>query len=146
MLCIHYQSTMKKQTCYLFIVACVYEIGKVFYLASFTTHFSDDLLFFKYSALAALCVPVLPWFMLLVQKNTVTEWLFMQSLLKFLTICGEFLYIFHRGFAIMDNVVNAAHSNAGLIKAVFLFLAIDTVLLFFAYIKGSMSYANHTDC
>ncbi|MGP1576905.1 MAG: hypothetical protein ACTTH7_05370 [Treponema sp.] len=137
---------MKKPTLYLYIFACVYETVKVFYIASFSIDFTEDILFFKYSALAALCVPVLPWLMLLVQEKGVTEWLYMQFLLKFLTICGEFLYIFHRGFVIMHNVVNAAHSNARVIKAVFLFLAIDTVLLFFAYIKGSMSYANHTDC
>jgi len=74
--------------------------------------------------------------------------LYAAALFKLTSICAEFLYIFQRGFAIIGIVFNSAPSNGSLdfSKGVLFFLAVDTVLLFYSFIKGSVYYANNTDC
>ena len=139
---------MKKKTVIPYSAAFVYEIVKVLYIASFSAHYTPDLLLFKYTVIAALCVPVLPWLMLALNEEAFYWALYAAALFKLLSVCAQFLYIFHRGFAIISTVFNSAQTSGdfGFSKEVFFFLAADTVLLFYSFIKGSMYYANNTDC
>ena len=104
-------------------------------------------MFFKYSALAALCLPILLWLMLALNEKDFHWGLYAAALFKLTAVCAEFLYIFQRGFAIMGATFNSVQNSGGLdfSKEVLFFLA-DTVLLFYSFIKGSMYYANNTDC
>ena len=139
---------MNKKTVAAYCAAFVYEIIKVFYIAFFYAKPLQEAVFFQYSALAALCMPVLLWLMLALNENAFHWALYATALLKLTSICAEFLYIFQRGFAIIKTVFNSVQSSSGLdfSKKVLFFLAADTVLLFYSFIKGSMYYANNTDC
>ncbi|MEL3906503.1 MAG: hypothetical protein P1P65_05690 [Treponema sp.] len=137
---------MKKRTAVLYTVICVYEILKVLYIASFASVLMHEMLFFKYISLSALCVPVLPWFMLALNERDFYWALYAEALFKFSAICAEFLYIFHGGFAIITAVFTAAQQGRTFIKEVIFFLAVDTVLLSYSFMRGSVYYANNTDC
>ena len=139
---------MNKKTVAVYCTAFVYEIIKVFYIAVFLSGNSQGAPFFKFSTLAALCVPVLLWLMLALNEKAFHWALYATALLKLTSICAEFLYIFQRGFAIIKTVFNSVQSSSGLdfSKEVLFFLAADTVLLFYSFIKGSVYYANNTDC
>jgi len=139
---------MNKKTVAAYCAAFVYEIIKVFYIAFFYAKPLQEAVFFQYSALAALCMPVLLWLMLALNEKAFHWALYATALLKLTSICAEFLYIFQRGFAIIKTVFNSVQSSSGLdfSKEVLFFLAADTVLLFYSFIKGSMYYANNTDC
>ena len=138
---------MKKKTVIPYSAAFVYEIVKVLYIASFSAHYTPDLLLFKYTVIAALCVPVLPWLMLALNEKAFYWALYAAALFKLSSVCAEFLYIFQRGFAIIKTVFNSVQSSSlDFSKEVLFFLAADTVLLFYSFIKGSMYYANNTDC
>lgn len=139
---------MNKKTVAAYCAAFVYEIIKVSYLAVFSSGSSQGMAFFNYSALAALCMPALMWLMLALNEKDFHWALYMAALFKLNAVCAEFLYIFQRGFAIIGTVSNSAQSDGGLSfsKRVLFFLAVDTVLLFYSFIKGSVYYANNTDC
>jgi len=139
---------MNKKTVVAYCAAFVYEIIKVFYTAVFSAGYLQGMTFFKYSALAALCMPVLLWLMLALNEKDFHWALYAAALFKLTAVCAEFLYIFQQGFAIIGSVFNSAQSSGSLdfSKEVLFFLAADTVLLFYSFIKGSVYYANNTDC
>ena len=138
---------MNKKTVAVYCTAFVYEIIKVFYIAVFLSGNSQGAPFFKFSTLAALCVPVLLWLMLALNEKAFHWALYTAALFKLTAVCAEFLYIFQRGFAIIKTVFNSVQSSSlDFSKEVLFFLAADTVLLFYSFIKGSMYYANNTDC
>ena len=139
---------MNKKTVAVYCTAFVYEIIKVFYIAVFLSGNSQGAPFFKFSTLAALCVPVLLWLMLALNEKAFHWALYAAALFKLTAVCSEFLYIFQQGFAIIGGVFNSAQSSGSLdfSKEVLFFLAADTVLLFYSFIKGSVYYANNTDC
>ena len=139
---------MNKKTVAAYCAAFVYEIIKVFYIAVFSSGYPQGITFFKYSALAALCMPVLLWLMLALNEKAFHWALYAAALFKLTAVCSEFLYIFQQGFAIIGSVFNSAQSSGSLdfSKEVLFFLAADTVLLFYSFIKGSVYYANNTDC
>lgn len=139
---------MNKKTVAAYCAAFVYEIIKVFYIAIFSVGYPQEITFFKYSALAALCMPVLLWLMLALNEKAFHWALYAAALFKLTAVCAEFLYIFQRGFAIIGIVFNSAQSSGGLnfSKEVLFFFPADTVLLFYSFIKGSVYYANNTDC
>ena len=139
---------MKKKTVVSYSAACVYEIIKVFYIASFSSHFTQDMLLFKYVTVAALCAPALLWFMLALNESSFYWGLYAAALFKLSSVCAEFLYIFQRGFVIIEIVFSSVRKSGktDFSKEVFFFLAADTVLLFYSFIKGSVYYANNTDC
>ena len=60
---------MNKKTVAAYCAAFVYEIIKVFYIAAFSVGYLQKISFFKYSALAALCMPVLLWLMLALNEK-----------------------------------------------------------------------------
>mgnify|MGYP000895913903 CR=1 FL=1 len=137
---------MKKKTVIPYSAAFVYEIVKVLYIASFSAHYTPDLLLFKYTVIAALCVPVLPWLMLALNEKAFYWALYAAALFKLSSVCAEFLYIFHGGFDILAEILQSTQVYGNFAKEVFFFLAADTVLLIYSYMKGSMYYANNTDC
>jgi len=139
---------MNKKTVAAYCAAFVYEIIKVFYIVIFTCRDPQVVTFFKYSAIAALCMPVLLWLMLALNEKAFHWALYAAALFKLTAVCAEFLYIFQREFAIIGIVFNSLESSSSLnfSKEVIFFLAADTVLLFYSFIKGSMYYANNTDC
>ena len=93
-------------------------------------------------------MPVLLWLMLALNEKAFHWALYAAALFKLTAVCAEFLYIFQREFAIIGIVFNSLESSSSLnfSKEVIFFLAADTVLLFYSFIKGSMYYANNTDC
>ena len=139
---------MKKKTVIAYSAAFAYEALKVFYIASFSSNYAQDTMLFRYTALAALCVPIVPWLMLALNEKTFYWALYMAALFKLSSVCAEFLYIFHRGFAIIGLIFSSAQKSGGIgfLREVVFFLAVDTVLLFYSFIKGSVYYANNTDC
>ena len=138
---------MDKKTVATYCAAFVYEIIKIFYIAFFYAKPLQEAVFFKYSAFASLCMPVLLWLMLALNEKAFHWALYTAALLKLTAVCAEFLYIFQRGFAIIKTVFNSVQSSSlDFSKEVLFFLAADTVLLFYSFIKGSMYYANNTDC
>ena len=139
---------MKKKTVAAYCAAFVYEIIKIFYLAFSFSSRLQEAVFFKYGAFAALCIPVLLWLMLALNEKAFYWALYAAALFKFTSVCADFLYIFQRGFAIIKTAFNSAQNSIGLdfSKEVVFFLAADTVLLFYSFIKGSVYYANNTDC
>ncbi|QSH92642.1 hypothetical protein C5N99_08545 [Treponema medium] len=139
---------MNKKTVAAYCAAFVYEIIKVFYIAVFSVGYPQGMTFFKYSALAALCMPVLLWLMLALNEKDFHWALYAVALFKLTAVCAEFLYIFQQGFAIIGIVFNSAQSSGSLnfSKEVLFFFPADTVLLFYSFIKGSVYYANNTDC
>ena len=139
---------MKKKTVIAYGAAFMYEILKVLYISSFAAHYTPDMLLFKYTVIAALCVPVLPWLMLALNEKAFYWALYAAVLFKLSSVCAEFLYIFHRGFAIIGIIFNSAQQTGrfDFSRIVFFFLAADTVLLFYSFVKGSVYYANNTDC
>ena len=139
---------MNKKTVAAYCAAFVYEIIKVFYTAIFSAGYPQGITFFKYSALAALCMPVLLWLMLALNEKDFHWALYAVALFKLTAVCAEFLYIFQQGFAIIGIVFNSAQNSIRIdfSKEVLFFLAADTVLLFYSFIKGSVYYANNTDC
>ena len=139
---------MKKKTVIAYGAAFMYEILKVLYIASFAAHYTPDMLLFKYTVIAALCVPVLPWLMLALNEKAFYWALYAAVLFKLSSVCAEFLYIFHRGFAIIGIIFNSAQQTDrfDFSRIVFFFLAADTVLLFYSFVKGSVYYADNTDC
>ena len=139
---------MNKKTVIAYCAAFVYEIIKVVYIAFSSSFYSQETILFKYSALAALCVPVLLWLMLALNEKAFYWALYAAALFKLTAVCAEFLYIFQRGFAIIKTIFNSVQHIGGFdfSKAVLFSLAVDTVLLFYSFIKGSVYYANNTDC
>ena len=138
---------MDKKTVATYCAAFVYEIIKIFYIAFFYAKPLQEAVFFKYSAFASLCMPVLLWLMLALNEKAFHWALYTATLVKLTAVCAEFLYIFQRGFAIIKTVFNSVQSSSlDFSKEVLFFLAADTVLLFYSFIKGSMYYANNTDC
>ena len=138
---------MNKKTVAAYCAAFVYEIIKVFYIAVFFAGFQQGITFFQYSSIAALCMPVLLWLMLALNEKAFHWALYAAALFKLTAVCSEFLYIFQRGFAIIKTVFNSVQSSSlDFSKEVLFFLAADTVLLFYSFIKGSVYYANNTDC
>ena len=138
---------MDKKTVATYCAAFVYEIIKIFYIAFFYAKPLQEAVFFKYSAFASLCMPVLLWLMLALNEKAFHWALYTAALFKLTAVCAEFLYIFQRGFAIIKTVFNSVQSSSlDFSKEVLFFLAADTVLLFYSFIKGSMYYANNTDC
>ena len=139
---------MNKKTVAAYCAAFVYEIIKVFYIAVFLSGNRQGTTFFQYAAIAALCMPVLLWLMLALNEKDFHWALYATALFKLTAVCAEFLYIFQRGFAIIEVVFNATQRSIGLdfSKEVLFFLSTDTVLLFYSFIKGSVYYANNTDC
>ena len=138
---------MDKKTVATYCAAFVYEIIKIFYIAFFYAKPLQEAVFFKYSAFASLCMPVLLWLMLALNEKAFHWALYTAALFKLTAVCAEFLYIFQRGFAIIKTVFNSVQSSSlDFSKEVLFFLAADTVLLFYSFIKGSVYYANNTDC
>ena len=140
---------MNKKTVAVYCTAFVYEIIKVFYIAAFSVGYLQKISFFKYSALAALCMPVLLWLMLALNEKAFHWALYAAALFKLTAVCSEFLYIFQQGFAIIKVIFNSVQSSSSgfdFSKEVVFFLATDTALLFYSFIKGSLYYANNTDC
>ena len=139
---------MNKKTVIAYCAAFVYEIIKLFYIAFSFANYPEEARLFKYSAFAALCVPVLLWLMLALNEKDFHWALYAAALFKLTSVCAEFLYIFQWGFAILGIVFNSAHrgGSLGFSKEVLFSLAVDTVLLFYSFIKGSVYYANNTDC
>ena len=139
---------MKKKTVIAYSAAFAYEIVKVFYIASFSSNYVQDTMLFRYTALAALCVPIVPWLMLALNEKAFYWALYAAALFKLSSVCAEFLYIFHRGFAIIGIIFSSTQKSSGFgfLREVLFFLAVDTVLLFYSFIKGSVYYANNTDC
>ena len=138
---------MDKKTVATYCAAFVYEIIKIFYIAFFYAKPLQEAVFFKYSAFASLCMPVLLWLMLALNEKAFHWALYTAALFKLTAVCAEFLYIFQREFAIIKTVFNSVQSSSlDFSKEVLFFLAADTVLLFYSFIKGSMYYANNTDC
>ena len=138
---------MDKKTVAAYCAAFVYETIKIFYIAFFYAKPLQEAVFFKYSAFASLCMPVLLWLMLALNEKAFHWALYTAALFKLTAVCAEFLYIFQRGFAIIKTVFNSVQSSSlDFSKEVLFFLAADTVLLFYSFIKGSVYYANNTDC
>ena len=139
---------MNKKTVAAYCAAFIYEILKVFYIAVFSAGYLQGIAFFKYSALAALCMPVLLWLMLALNEKAFHWALYASALFKLTAVCAEFLYIFQRGFAIIGIIFSSVQSSGCLdfSKEVIVFLTADTILLFYSFIKGSVYYANNTDC
>ena len=139
---------MNKKTVAAYCAAFVYEIIKIFYLAVFSFGYPQGITFFKYSSIAALCMPVLLWLMLALNEKDFHWGLYAAALFKLTAVCAEFLYIFQREFAIIGIIFNPVPNGSVLdfSKGVLFFLAADTVLLFYSFIKGSVYYANNTDC
>ena len=137
---------MNKKTVAAYCAAFIYEILKVFYIAVFSAGYLQGIAFFKYSALAALCMPVLLWLMLALNEKDFHWALYAAALFKLTAVCAEFLYIFQRGFAIIGGIFNSVHGSLDFSKEVIVFLTADTILLFYSFIKGSVYYANNTDC
>ena len=138
---------MNKKTVAAYCAAFVYEIIKIFYIAFFYAKPLQEAVFFRHSAFASLCMPVLLWLMLALNEKAFHWALYTAALFKLTAVCAEFLYIFQRGFAIIKTVFNSVQSSSlDFSKEVLFFLAADTVLLFYSFIKGSMYYANNTDC
>ena len=138
---------MDKKTVATYCAAFVYEIIKIFYIAFFYAKPLQEAVFFRHSAFASLCMPVLLWLMLALNEKAFHWALYTAALFKLTAVCAEFLYIFQRGFAIIKTVFNSVQSSSlDFSKEVLFFLAADTVLLFYSFIKGSMYYANNTDC
>ena len=139
---------MRKRTIAVYALALIYELLKVLYVASASFNSKPEVLLFRYMGLAAVCVPVLPWLMLALNERAFYWALYVAALFKLSSVCAQILYIFHRGFAIISTVFNSAQTSGdfGFSKEVFFFLAADTVLLFYSFIKGSVYYANNTDC
>ena len=125
----------------------MYETIKIFYIAFFYAKPLQEAVFFRHSAFASLCMPALLWLMLALNEKAFHWALYTAALFKLTAVCAEFLYIFQRGFAIIKTVFNSVQSSSlDFSKEVLFFLAADTVLLFYSFIKGSMYYANNTDC
>ena len=138
---------MNKKTVAAYCAAFVYETIKIFYIAFFYAKPLQEAVFFRHSAFASLCMPVLLWLMLALNEKAFHWALYTATLVKLTAVCAEFLYIFQRGFAIIKTVFNSVQSSSlDFSKEVLFFLAADTVLLFYSFIKGSMYYANNTDC
>jgi len=138
---------MNKKTVAAYCAAFVYETIKIFYIAFFYAKPLQEAVFFRHSAFASLCMPVLLWLMLALNEKAFHWALYTAALFKLTAVCAEFLYIFQRGFAIIKTVFNSVQSSSlDFSKEVLFFLAADTVLLFYSFIKGSMYYANNTDC
>ena len=138
---------MDKKTVAAYCAAFVYETIKIFYIAFFYAKPLQEAVFFRHSAFASLCMPVLLWLMLALNEKAFHWALYTAALFKLTAVCAEFLYIFQRGFAIIKTVFNSVQSSSlDFSKEVLFFLAADTVLLFYSFIKGSMYYANNTDC
>jgi len=139
---------MKKRITAVYSAACAYEIIKIFYIASFVARCTQDMLLFKYYSIAAVCVPALLWFMLALNEKAFYWALYAAALFKFSSICAEALYIFHKVFAIISQVLNQTQKSGGFgfVKDVFFFFAADSVVLFYLFIRGSVYYANNTDC
>ena len=139
---------MDKKTVATYCAAFVYEIIKIFYIAFFYAKPLQEAVFFKYSAFPSLCMPVLLWLMLALNEKAFHWALYTATLVKLTAVCAEFLYIFQRGFAIIKIIFNSVQSSSSLdfSKEVLFFLAVDTALLFYSFIKGSVYYANNTDC
>nr|WP_298680987.1 hypothetical protein [uncultured Treponema sp.] len=138
---------MNKKTVAAYCAAFVYETIKIFYIAFFYAKPLQESVFFRHSAFASLCMPVLLWLMLALNEKAFHWALYTAALFKLTAVCAEFLYIFQRGFAIIKTVFNSVQSSSlDFSKEVLFFLAADTVLLFYSFIKGSMYYANNTDC
>ena len=93
-------------------------------------------------------MPVLLWLMLALNEKDFHWGLYAAALFKLTAVCAEFLYIFQREFAIIGIIFNPVPNGSVLdfSKGVLFFLAADTVLLFYSFIKGSVYYANNTDC
>ena len=138
---------MNKKTVAAYCAAFVYETIKIFYIAFFYAKPLQEAVFFRHSAFASLCMPVLLWLMLALNEKAFHWALYTAALFKLTAVCAEFLYIFQRGFAIIKTVFNSVQSSSlDFSKEVLFFLAADTVLLFYSFIKGSVYYANNTDC
>ena len=138
---------MNKKTVAADCAAFVYETIKIFYIAFFYAKPLQEAVFFRHSAFASLCMPALLWLMLALNEKAFHWALYTAALFKLTAVCAEFLYIFQRGFAIIKTVFNSVQSSSlDFSKEVLFFLAADTVLLFYSFIKGSMYYANNTDC
>lgn len=138
---------MNKKTVAAYCAAFVYETIKIFYIAFFYAKPLQEAVFFRHSAFASLCMPALLWLMLALNEKAFHWALYTAALFKLTAVCAEFLYIFQRGFAIIKTVFNSVQSSSlDFSKEVLFFLAADTVLLFYSFIKGSMYYANNTDC
>ena len=137
---------MNKKTVAAYCAAFVYEIIKVFYIAFFLLVNQQGGTLFMSSTLAALCVPVLLWLMLALNEKDFHWALYAAALFKLTAVCAEFLYIFQRGFAIIGGIFNSVHGSLDFSKEVIVFLTADTILLFYSFIKGSVYYANNTDC
>jgi hypothetical protein len=137
---------MNKKTVAAYSGAFVYEIIKVFYIAFFLLVNQQGGTLFMSSTLAALCVPVLLWLMLALNEKDFHWALYAAALFKLTAVCAEFLYIFQRGFAIIGGIFNSVHGSLDFSKEVIVFLTADTILLFYSFIKGSVYYANNTDC
>jgi hypothetical protein len=139
---------MRKRTIAVYALALIYELLKVLYVASASFNSKPEVLLFRYMGLAAVCVPVLPWLMLALNERAFYWALYVAVLFKLSSVCAQILYIFHRGFAIMGIVVTSVQKDGSLdfSREVFLFLAADTVLLFYSFMKGSVYYANNTGC
>ena len=137
---------MNKNTIVAYSIAFIYEIIKVFYIAVFLLSNQQGVTFFMSSTLAALCVPVLLWLMLALNEKAFHWALYAVALFKLTAVCAEFLYIFQRGFAIIGGIFSSVHGSFDFTKEVIMFLSADTILLFYSFIKGSVYYANNTDC
>ncbi|MGP1444156.1 hypothetical protein [Treponema sp.] len=139
---------MRKRTIAVYGLALIYELCKVFYIAAASFHSKPEILLFRYIELAAVCVPVLPWLMLALNEKAFYWALYAAALCKLSSVCAQFLYIFHRGFAIMEIIFTSVQKDGSLdfSREVFFFLAADTVLLFYSFMKGSVYHANNTGC
>ena len=140
---------MNKKTVAAYCAAFVYETIKIFYIAFFYAKPLQEAVFFRHSAFASLCMPALLWLMLALNEKAFHWALYAAALFKLTAVCSEFLYIFQQGFAIIKVIFNSVQSSSSgfdFSKEVVFFLATDTALLFYSFIKGSLYYANNTDC
>ncbi len=135
---------MKRISASIYIAACIYEIVKLFLLMMQPAE-SISTSFYSYTALAALCVPVLLWFILLLNEAVFHGLLYTAVIYKFLCISAEISYIFHSRFSILTAQSGLGSHRMVFSKEIFLFLTVDIALLCYSYTRGKTYYADNTN-
>ncbi len=136
---------MKHLSVSTYIAACIYEIIKLFLLAVYQLNASSSASLYSYTALAALCVPVLLWFMLLFNETAFYGLLYALVLYKILCVSAEILYIFHSRFSILIEYSGQASHRTVFSKEILLFIIVDISLLCYSYARGKTYYADNTN-
>ncbi len=134
---------MKCLSPHMYAVFCAYELIKLFFLAVTAAYPFSNLLY-TYSALSALSLPALLWFMLLLNENYFKGLLHAAVLCKFLAVCAELLYIFHKGFSILAGQQGLIQSHTVFLKEILFFITVDIILLCYSYTRGRTYYADNS--